>query len=130
MVPAVLTGGGGALLAIRVRGKDNRWRGEVRLIAAGVLLLALGLVAGMQGALAYKEAAYERKRQRMRMLERDEVIDQIRFRMEALEKCALGKIWLDWKIEREGGEPLPAGTLCDPALFVLSAPAAVNRPAR
>lgn len=122
VVPAVLTGGGGALLAIHMRSNGTPWSEKFGFVAAGVIVLSLGLVAGMHGALVYKEYAYERKRAKIRLMEQKEVIAHIQFRMQALEKCALGKVWLDWEVMTKGGVRPPPGALCDPALFVLPAP--------
>ena len=122
VIPAVLTGGGGALLAIRMRRDEYRWRPEFLLISAGVVALSLGLVAGMHGALWYKEAAEERKRKRVRVLEQQEIVTHIDFRTKTLRKCASARQWLNTELAKYGHEPLPPGALCDPALFVLPPP--------
>ena len=122
VLPAVLTGGGGALLGLKMRRANNEWEVEFLLASAGVIVLALTLVAALHGALWYKEAGYERKRELRRLIEQRELVSHIDFRRETLQRCAREEKQMNAERARNGEAPLPPNTLCDPALLDLGPP--------
>ena len=95
VLPAVLTGGGGVLLAFKLKRDSGGWARDYLFTSAAVVVFSAFLVVGVQYALHLKVVArYEQSARDMadlenaRVLWRHHLIEDLDFRTRMIEQCS------------------------------------------
>ena len=112
VLPVVLTGVGGALLAFKLREGKGAWTEEAANTSGFVVLFTIALVLSLHGGLVYKESAEDRQRERERETMRTHLAEDIDFRMSILLKCAKNESIVNAVRKEAGQTPLPFETIC------------------
>ena len=109
VLPAILTGAGGALLAFKLRKDHGEWLSELVNTCGAVIVFTLALVAAMHGGLTYKEAGEDRERAR----ERKQFAIDLDFRRKSLLRCSWNEAQVNATRKAAELAPLPAEVFCD-----------------
>ena len=124
LLPAVLTAGGAAVLALHVRQGANRLDLGFVVASLSVVLFSASLIAGVHAALVVNEfAAYEESRAaheeslKARERERKRYADALDFRRQSLEQCSRNEALVNSGRKALGLAPLPSELFCDIGSF-------------
>ena len=112
VLPALLTGGGGALLAIKLRRENDGWAREFLYTCSFVVIFAIFFVPSIHGALIYQDKAMERQRE----IQRKHHAQDIDFRMKSLLRCSENEVHVNEKRKADNLAPLPPEAFCDISL--------------
>ena len=115
VLPAVLAGGGGALLAVNLKRENNRWHNDFLATCAFVLLFTVSLLIGAQIATTI----YERDSYSSLPQWRRHVVQILDFRRDMLQQCSKNEAIINAGRAKLGLPPLPSAAFCD---YVLSSP--------
>ena len=120
VLPAVLTGGGGALLAFKLKADSNGWQQELLVVCGFVVVFSTCLVAGTYAALAMeKKAAAEERRVAEEQAEVDRELyrkwfaEDLDFRRESLIQCAKNAGIVNSARKSFGLPPIAGDVVCD-----------------
>ena len=109
LLPAVLTGIGGALLAFKLKKDDNRWARDYIVASTGIVVFSFFLISGMYAAFAINERATER----IREIQRQRYAEDLDFRAESLRRCSQNEAEVNARRVAALLDPLPAETFCN-----------------
>lgn len=109
VLPALLTGGGGALLAIKLRRENDGWAREFLYTCSFVVIFAISFVPSMHGALVYRAVAMEGQRE----IQRRHHAEDVDFRMKSLLRCSENEVRVNEKRKADNLVPLPPEAFCD-----------------
>ncbi len=124
LLPAVLTAGGAAVLALNFRQREHPLELGFVVASLSVVLFSVSLIAGVHAALAVNEfAAYEESRAaheeslQARERERERYADALDFRRQSLEQCSRNEALVNSGRKALGLTPLPSAAFCDIGSF-------------
>ena len=109
VLPAVLTGGGGALLAFKLKRENNVWARDFLNACGFVVIFSVALVLSMHGALTVKDLATDEDRE----TQRKRYAEDLDFRRESLLQCSWNEARVNSVRETAGLSALPPEAFCD-----------------
>ena len=109
LLPAVLTGVGGAVLAVKLKKENNAWTPDILAASGAVIVFSVFLVAGMYLAFEANEAATER----LRELQRQRYAEDLDFRAESIERCSKHEDEINARRVAALLDPLPTEAFCE-----------------
>ena len=140
----MLTGGGGALLAFKLKRDSGGWARDYLLTSAAVVVFSASLVAGVQWAFHVDRVAlHEQHEQRVRdmvdldnarVLWRHHVVEDLDFRTKMIEQCSKNEALVNAGRSALGLPTLSTEAFCDtdelksPNIFRSPAPSASGTP--
>ena len=109
VLPALLTGIGGGLLALALKIHNGDWTPYYVITGASIALFSVSLVAGVYLALYAKETvAYDDA-----IKQRHRYVDALAFRRRALEQCSKNEYMVNESRKALGLTPLSFDIFCD-----------------
>ena len=109
LLPAVLTGIGGALLAFKLKKDDDRWSSDYIVASTGVIVFSFFLVSGMYAVFEFNENAIERTRE----IQRQRYAEDLDFRAQSLLRCSQHEAEVNARRVAALLDPLPTEAFCD-----------------
>lgn len=120
ILPAVLAGGGGAVLAYKLKRDGEGWTREYLFVSVSVVVFSVFLVVGVHAALflnaleRHKEiTAHTDQTIDARKRWREDVIKDVGFRKGIAEQCSKNEAQTNFGRAALGLPPLPSGVFCD-----------------
>lgn len=120
VLPAVLTGGGGALLAFKLKTDNDGWARDYLVASAAVVLFSISLVLGVYSALYINDrAAYEQSTAATKEaiaaheLWRKHLVEDLVFRKKMIEQCSKNEALVNAGRRALALPPLPTDAFCD-----------------
>ena len=109
VLPALLTGIGGGLLALTLKTHNNDWAPNYVITSASIALFSVSLVAGVYLALYTKDiVAYDDS-----IKQRHRYVDALAFRRRSLEQCSKNEYIVNTSRKALGLAPLSFENFCD-----------------
>lgn len=120
VLPAVLTAGGAAVLALKLKKRDGGLEPDFVVASLSVVLFSVSLLVGVYAALVVNEfAAYEEARVaheqslKARERQRKRYADALDFRRQSLEQCSRSEALVNSGRKALGLPALPSDVFCD-----------------